>query len=349
MKHGTRFWEKKLNRTPAHRRALLRNLLTQLVYHERIQTTVAKAKYMKRAADKLIEWAKAGDQESLKKAKALLFVPHITVSKLQGPLTARYASRKGGYTRIHLNGFRSNASDRAPLAIVEFVDNPRDIVHGLARQHVSTIRTRLQELESRLYAREVIPIRDPVTGMPGEVVKLKDRHNLPGREKMKLARQELGLMKMLQKMERSLESWPRAREVEAEHARTAREQREARDQPLVEVMQQKLDEALSSGDGRLSWAFRRALRRGRYVVDQDGKVSRAPSAAEEAFEGIVVEAGAGEHALAHTDTVAIPEIDTLTSKDTTRETQDGQSVKEGDQEVSTLGRLFGKFGLGSKK
>jgi large subunit ribosomal protein L17 len=51
MKHGVRFWEKKLNRTPEHRAALLKNLITSLVTHEKIETTVAKAKYMKRATD----------------------------------------------------------------------------------------------------------------------------------------------------------------------------------------------------------------------------------------------------------------------------------------------------------
>ena len=53
MKHGIRFWQKKLGRTPQHRADLLRNLLTSLVLHERMETTVAKTKFMKRAFDKV--------------------------------------------------------------------------------------------------------------------------------------------------------------------------------------------------------------------------------------------------------------------------------------------------------
>jgi large subunit ribosomal protein L17 len=56
MKHGVRFWEKKLNRTPEHRAALLKNLMTSLVTHEKIETTVAKAKYMKRATDLVLSY-----------------------------------------------------------------------------------------------------------------------------------------------------------------------------------------------------------------------------------------------------------------------------------------------------
>lgn len=51
MKHGVRFWNKKLGRTPEHRESLLKNLLTSLVTHEKIETTLAKAKFMKRATD----------------------------------------------------------------------------------------------------------------------------------------------------------------------------------------------------------------------------------------------------------------------------------------------------------
>ena len=51
MKHGTRFWDKKLGRSPQHRAALLRNLISSLITHEKIETTVAKAKFMKRATD----------------------------------------------------------------------------------------------------------------------------------------------------------------------------------------------------------------------------------------------------------------------------------------------------------
>jgi large subunit ribosomal protein L17 len=60
MKHGTRFWEKKLGRTPSHRKSLLTNLLTELVKHEQIETTVAKAQFLKHEMEKMINVAKSG-------------------------------------------------------------------------------------------------------------------------------------------------------------------------------------------------------------------------------------------------------------------------------------------------
>ncbi|TPX55534.1 hypothetical protein PhCBS80983_g05240 [Powellomyces hirtus] len=244
MKHGVRFWRKKLGRTPSHRASLLRNLLTQLVYHERIETTLAKAKFMQRQADKLIEWVKRGTPQDLKKAKDMLFVEHITFNKLRGPLTARYATRKGGYTRLHMNGFRGLASDRAPLAIIELVDNPNDIIHGLAKVHLSKMQTQLAEVESKLYKRTVIPIQDPMTGESGKVVRLQDRHDVPGRDKRKLNGREKALVKMIGKMEKALKSYPLARAAEQAHAEKARAERALDHKQIVEAVQKKLDESI---------------------------------------------------------------------------------------------------------
>jgi ribosomal protein L17 len=60
MKHGTRIWEKKLGRSPSHRKSLLINLLTELVKHEQIETTVAKAQFLKHEMEKMINVAKGG-------------------------------------------------------------------------------------------------------------------------------------------------------------------------------------------------------------------------------------------------------------------------------------------------
>ncbi|KAJ3171220.1 hypothetical protein HDU88_008257 [Geranomyces variabilis] len=264
MKHGLRFWRKKLGRTPSHRASLLRNLLTQLVYHERIETTLAKAKFMQRQADKLIEWTKRGTPLDLRKAKDMLFVDHITFNKLRGPLMARYATRKGGYTRLHLNGHRGLASDRAPLAIIELVDNPNDIVHGLAKLHLPKLQKQLAQVESQLYTRSVIPIQDPVTGESAHVVRLQDRHDVSGRTKEKLTGKEKALLKMISKMQKALESYPQARAAELAHAERVRVERAGSHKRIVELAQEKLNAAVDKAAGEpgfemLGGAFAAAL------------------------------------------------------------------------------------------
>ncbi|KAI9012973.1 ribosomal protein L17, partial [Gaertneriomyces semiglobifer] len=239
MKHGRRFWQKQLNRTASHRRSLLRNLLTQLVYHERIETTLPKAKFMQRAADKLIESAKERTPTSIATARSKLFVPHITLPKLLGPLAVRYATRTGGYTRIHMNGYRRSGTDRAPKAIVELVDNPKDIVYALAKQRYHEVKERLSVVESRLYQKRVVQIVDPMTGEECHAIKLLDREDVRGLEKKKLVQQELGLVKLTRKFEKSLQSYPLARAAEAEHQRTVLQRFQEENAHAVEEMQKK--------------------------------------------------------------------------------------------------------------
>ncbi|KAJ3016284.1 hypothetical protein HKX48_004131 [Thoreauomyces humboldtii] len=300
MKHGTRFWVKKLGRTPSHRASLLRNLLTQLVYHERIETTVAKAKFMQRTADRLIEMVKRATPQDLRKAKDLLFVDHITFNKLRGPLMARYATRRGGYTRLHMNGFRGLASDRAPLAIIELVDNPNDIIHGLAKMHLPKLRSQLADVEKKLYTRTVIPIQDPITGEPARVVRLEDRHDVPGREKRKLTGREKALVKMVTKMEKSLASYPAARAAEEEHAEKARTERAVHHKSIVAAVQEKLDEAMKRAVARdggaeedetspsLGLAFTQALSDAELVITP-GAVIISPKAPDHSATDLVTQ------------------------------------------------------------
>lgn len=115
---------RKLSRTSSHRQALLRNLVTSLVQHERISTTVAKAKEAAREAEKIITLAKKDTYQSNLSLRAFLYSHDMTLPRLK-ELAQRYAERPGGYTRIHLHGNR--IGDHAPRAILEFVDNPYDI------------------------------------------------------------------------------------------------------------------------------------------------------------------------------------------------------------------------------
>jgi large subunit ribosomal protein L17 len=109
----------KLGRTSAHRRALYRNLVTSLLEHERVATTDAKAKQLRRIADRMITLGKRGTLHARRQALSTLRDEAIT-AKLFGPLAERYAGRQGGYTRVLKAGFRYG--DAAPMAIIEFVD-----------------------------------------------------------------------------------------------------------------------------------------------------------------------------------------------------------------------------------
>ena len=112
---------KKLNRSPAHRRALFRNLVTALLEHEAVRTTDAKAKELKRWGDRLITLGKQGTLHARRRAAALVR-SRTVVKKLFEELAPRYEARGGGYTRVVKLGVR--AGDAAPISMVELVDRP---------------------------------------------------------------------------------------------------------------------------------------------------------------------------------------------------------------------------------
>ena len=120
MRHGHGY--RKLNRTHEHRKAMFANMVSSLIEHEQIKTTLPKAKELKRIADKIITLGKRGDLNSRRIAAAELRQEEA-VKKLFATLAPRYKDRNGGYTRIIKAGIR--ASDAAPIAIIEFVD--RDV------------------------------------------------------------------------------------------------------------------------------------------------------------------------------------------------------------------------------
>jgi len=121
MRHGIGY--KKLNRTSEHRKALIKNMLNSLIKYEQITTTLPKAKVLKPQADKIIT---LGKKETLHNTKMLIskLQDLKSANKVRKTLSKRYATRKGGYTRIIKAGFRYG--DKAPMAIIEFVD--RDVL-----------------------------------------------------------------------------------------------------------------------------------------------------------------------------------------------------------------------------
>ena len=119
MRHGNGL--RKLNRTSAHRKAMLRNMCNSLITHEAIKTTLPKAKELRMAVEPLITLAKNATLANRRLAFDRTRDRDV-VSKLFSDLGPRYKARPGGYTRILKMGFR--VGDNAPMAFVEFVDRP---------------------------------------------------------------------------------------------------------------------------------------------------------------------------------------------------------------------------------
>jgi len=119
MRHGNGL--RKLNRTSSHRAAMFRNMAVSLLKHEEINTTLPKAKELRRVVEPMITLGKNATLANRRLAYNRLR-DHSTVSKLFAELGPRYAKRKGGYLRILKSGFRKG--DNAPMALVSLLDRP---------------------------------------------------------------------------------------------------------------------------------------------------------------------------------------------------------------------------------
>ena len=140
MRHGKRTF--KVGRTGSHRRAMICNMVKDLIQNERIETTITKAKELRRHAEKLVTCAKKNTLASKRNAIANLrisFNPltskearkakngdksaygkdRLVINKLFGELSERYKNRNGGYTRIIRKGFR--VGDNAPTCYIEYL------------------------------------------------------------------------------------------------------------------------------------------------------------------------------------------------------------------------------------
>ena len=129
MNHRNAF--RQLNRTASHRRAMFRNLATSLVLHNKIETTLPKAKELKRIADKLVTLGKKNNLHARRQAMTYLFAINRTVDgetekwtavhKLFTEIAPRYAARNGGSTRVIRT--RKRDGDKTQLALIEFVES----------------------------------------------------------------------------------------------------------------------------------------------------------------------------------------------------------------------------------
>lgn len=117
--HGLR----KLNRTHAHREAMLANMAASLIKHEQITTTLPKAKELRPVVERLVTLAKKGGLANRRLVVSRMG-DETQAKKLFDVLAPRYAARNGGYLRIMKAGFRYG--DNAPVAVIEFVDRDTD-------------------------------------------------------------------------------------------------------------------------------------------------------------------------------------------------------------------------------
>lgn len=109
---------RKLGRNSSARKALLRGIVTSLFQHERIETTEAKAKELRKVADKMLTLAKRGDLHARRQVMAYMMDEDV-VKKLFDEVAPKYKDRQGGYTRIIKAGVRQG--DAAPMVIIELV------------------------------------------------------------------------------------------------------------------------------------------------------------------------------------------------------------------------------------
>ncbi len=104
---------------------MLRNMVTSLIKHERIVTTLAKAKTLQRVADKIVKFGKNGDLHSRRQADKIIREKPV-LTKLFEVLGPRYQDREGGYTRV-MKLSKNRKGDNSRMAVIEYVDRPGEV------------------------------------------------------------------------------------------------------------------------------------------------------------------------------------------------------------------------------
>ncbi len=140
---------RKLNRTSAHRKALFRNLVLSLIRHERIRTTDAKAKELRRFADRMVTLGKRGDLSARRRAFDFIR-SRDAVKKLFDEIAPRFKDRAGGYTRVIKFGFRRG--DAAPLSVIEFTGGAEQAQGKKPRRRKAPVRPERETRQARAAA-----------------------------------------------------------------------------------------------------------------------------------------------------------------------------------------------------
>jgi large subunit ribosomal protein L17 len=136
----------KLGRNTSHRRAMLRNLVTSIILHDRVETTITKCKATRPIVEKMITLGKKGDVHSRRQALAYLMTDEA-VARLFTTVAPRYATRPGGYLRIVRVGARKG--DAAEMAIVELLGAEHELSEKAAKRQEIREKKR-EELQKQL-------------------------------------------------------------------------------------------------------------------------------------------------------------------------------------------------------
>ncbi|CAN6863039.1 hypothetical protein F2Q70_00000589 [Brassica cretica] len=115
---------RKLGRHTGHRMSMLRTLVSQLVKHERIETTITKAKEVRRLADNMVQLGKEGSLDAARRAAGFVRGDDV-IHKIFTEFAYRYKDRTGGYTRMLRTRIR--VGDAAPMAYIEFIDRENEL------------------------------------------------------------------------------------------------------------------------------------------------------------------------------------------------------------------------------
>jgi large subunit ribosomal protein L17 len=107
-----------LSRNSSHRKAMLRNMVTSLFKHGQLETTDAKAKELRRVAEKMITFSKRGDLHARRQVLAFMKDKSVT-HKLFGEMRENYLDRQGGYVRVVKKGYRKG--DAAPISVIQIL------------------------------------------------------------------------------------------------------------------------------------------------------------------------------------------------------------------------------------
>lgn len=124
MRHG--FSKRRFNRSSEHRVSMLRSMACSLIQHERIKTTLQKAKELRPIVEHLVTLARSDSLAARRRALSRLHANHSAVKKLFEDLGPRFAKRPGGYIRIMHAGHRYG--DAADMAVVEFVEKKEQVI-----------------------------------------------------------------------------------------------------------------------------------------------------------------------------------------------------------------------------
>jgi large subunit ribosomal protein L17 len=153
MRHKVGGW--KLGRNTAHRRSLLRNLVTSLIVEERIETTIPKAKAMRPHVEKMITLGKRGDLAARRQAASYLMTGDA-VKKLFDTLAPRYEDRNGGYLRIVRSAWqKGDGADKAFIELLgseQVLDEKRQKRAEIRAKRAEETRKAMEEAEAQAQA-----------------------------------------------------------------------------------------------------------------------------------------------------------------------------------------------------